>query len=328
MKLVTKFYRGTILESFHVGYAVAIDENGELLFTAGDPDYPVYIRSAAKPFQTTAVIESGAVEKFKLKDEEIAIMCASHNGESSQIGLVSSILKKIGMAIEDLLCGPHAPLDKLSYEQMIIQGRRITAIHNNCSGTHAGMLAAAKAMGVSTDDYVGQSHPVQKEIYDKVKMYSEKEKIPVAVDNCNAPTYFLPLKNLALTYRKLAEGSDESLRKIYQIMTQHPKQIAGRGRFDTDFISLMNGRAVSKIGSEGIKGIGLRMETGKHIGIAIKVLSGNCEAANSMAIAVMQHIKVLNEDTLKKLENYASPILKSYTDVEVGRVSTEILLDD
>jgi len=328
MKLITKFYRGTILESFHVGYAVVVDEKGETLFSAGDPDYPVFIRSAAAPFQAAAVVESGAVEKFKLNEEEIAMICSSHNAESYHVDLVANILKKADLKIEDLLCGTHSPLDKISYEQLILQGRRATAIHNNCSGKHAGMLAAAKALGLSTENYIGANHPVQQKILEKIKMYSEREKIPTAVDICNAPTYFMPLKNLALMYRKLVDGADESMRKVYHAMTGHPKQIAGRGRFDTDFIIALGGKAVAKIGSDGVRGVGLRTENGRNIGVAIKVLSGNWDAINSMTLAVLKYVKVLDEETLKKLEVYSNPVIKSYTEAEIGKVSTEILLED
>jgi len=129
-------------------------------------------------------------------------------------------------------------------------------------------------------------------------------------------------------YRKLVEGADESLRKVYHAMTAHPKQIAGRGRFDTDFTITLGGRAVAKIGSDGIRGVGLRTENGRNIGIAVKVLSGNWDAVNSMTLAVLKYIKVLDEETLKKLDVYANPVIKSYTDTEIGKVSTEILLED
>ncbi len=326
MILVTKVYTSSIVENFHIGYAVAVDENGDVLFSAGDPEYPVFIRSAAKPFQVVPLLESGAVEKFNLNDKEIAVMCSSHNGEPFHIEAVSNILKKIGMKIDDLLCGIHPPLDRTSYEQMILKGRRATAIYNTCSGKHACMMALSKTLDISPNNYTGPDHPVQKKILEKIKHYSEKDKIPIAVDRCNVPTYFLPLKNIALMYKKLAEGSDEYLQKIVHIMCLHPKHIAGRGRFDTDFITAMSGKGVSKTGSSGVRGVGVRTEDGKYIGIAIKVLSGNGQAADSMAVAIMKHLKLIDEETLEKLDNYYSPVLKNDSDTETGKIETEIVL--
>ncbi|MCK4640687.1 MAG: asparaginase, partial [Candidatus Marinimicrobia bacterium] len=72
MILVSKQYMGDIVESFHIGYAAAVDEKGDIIFSAGEPEYPIFIHSAAKPFQVVALLESGAVDKFNLTDEEIA----------------------------------------------------------------------------------------------------------------------------------------------------------------------------------------------------------------------------------------------------------------
>ena len=326
MILVTKVYTSSIVENFHIGYAVAVDEKGDVLFSAGDPEYPVFIRSAAKPFQVVPLLESGAIEKFNLNDKEIAVMCSSHNGEPFHIEAVSNILKKINMKIDNLLCGIRPPLDRASYEQMILKGRRATAIHNTYSGKHACMMALSKILDISPNNYIDFNHPVQKKILEKIKHYSEKDKIPIAVDRCNAPTYFLPLKNIALMYKKLAEGSDEYLQKIVHIMCLHPKYIAGRGRFDTDFITAMSGKGVSKTGSSGVQGIGIRTEDGKYIGIAIKVLSGNKQAADSMAVTIMKHLKLIDEETLKTLDNYYSPVLKNDSVTETGKIETEIVL--
>jgi len=327
MILVAKQYRGNVVESFHIGYAVAVNDKSEVIFSAGETEYPVFIQSAASPFQTSVLLESGAVEKFKLNDEDIAICCSSHNGETYQAEAVASLLKKIGMSIENLLCGVHPPYDKTSYEQLILQGRRATALHNACSGTHAGMLAIAKALDVVAGSYNGVEHPVQQRIIDKIKHVSEKAKIPMETDNCNTPTFFLPLFNLALMYRKLAEGADECLQKIFHVMNMHPKHLAGKGRFDTDFTTALHGKGVSKYGCEGVRGIGIRTDSG-HTGIAIKVLSGSWKAADSMSVAVLKHLKLLDEETLVKLEKYELPSLRSHSEETIGHIETEIIIDE
>jgi len=328
MLLVTKFYRGSVIESFHIGYATAVNENGEVLFSAGDPEYPVFTLGLAKPFQVVPLLEDGGIDKFKLSDEEIAVMCSDHNGEAHHVEAVSGILKKLGLGIDDLHCGVHPPLDKMSYEQMILKGRRATALYNSCSGTHAAMLALSKAMDVSPVNYEIENHPVQQRIFEKIKHYSEKEKVPIAKDNCGTPTFFLPLRNIAIMYNKLVHGVDEFLQKIVHIITLHPKTVAGKGRFDTEFISAMSGKGISKIGSDGVRGIGVRTEDNQYIGLAIKVLSDNRQALDSMSVAVLKQMRLLDEETAKKLEEYHVCQLTSHGDQEIGRVETEIVVND
>ncbi|MFH1214335.1 MAG: asparaginase [Candidatus Neomarinimicrobiota bacterium] len=327
MLLVSKFIRGTAVESFHIGYATVVDENGSALFSAGDPEYPIFIGSVAKPFQAVAMLESGAMEKFNFTDEELAVICSSHNGEHYHVELVNSILKKIDLSIDNLLCGIHPPLDRQTYEQLAIQGRRPTAVHNANSGAHAGMLAIAKALNLEISNYTEINHPVQQKIFEKIKLYSGKERIPVAVDNSNAPTYFMPLHNLAMMYKKLVEGNDDYLRRVFHSISLHPKLIGGRGRFDTDFGALMAGRGVSKIGLEGVRGIGLRNDENNPVGVAIKVLSGSWEACDSMTVAVLKHTRLIDDETTKKLDGYFNSVVKSYTDVEVGKFVTEVIVE-
>jgi len=327
MLLVSKFIRGNAVESFHIGYAVIVDENGGVIFSAGDPEYPIFIDATAKPFQTIAMLESGAMEKFNFSDEEMALMCATHNGEHYHLDLVNSILKKLDLSIDNLLCGIHPPLDRQTYEQLAIQGRRPTALHNAHSGAHAGMLAIAKILKHDLSNYTEVNHPVQQLIFEKIKLYSGKDRIPVAVDNSNAPTYFMPIYNLAMMYKKLVEGSDDYLRRVFHSMSLHPKLIGGRSRFDTDFGVLMSGRGVSKIGLEGVRGIGLRNDENNPIGVAIKVLSGSWEACDSMAVAVLKHMHLIDDETAKKLDNYLNAVVKSYTDVEIGKLVTEVIVE-
>ncbi|MCK9243805.1 MAG: asparaginase [Candidatus Neomarinimicrobiota bacterium] len=327
MLLVSKFVRGSAVESFHIGYAVVVDENGGVLFSAGDPEYPIFIDAAAKPFQAIALLESGAMEKYNFSDEELALICATHNGEHYHIDLANSILKKLDLSIDNLHCGIHPPLDRQSYEQLAIQGRRPTALHNANSGSHAGMLAIAKVLKYELSNYTEINHPVQQKIFEKIKLYSGKERIPVAVDNSNTPTYFIPIYNLAMMYKKLVEGGDDHLRRIFHSMSLHPRMIGGRGRFDTDFGALMGGRGVSKVGAEGVRGIGLRNDDNNPIGIAIKVLSGSWEACDSMAVAVLKHMRLIDDETTKKLDNYLNAGVKSYTDAEVGKYVTEVIVE-
>jgi L-asparaginase II len=325
MLLVSKYLRGNTVDNFHIGCAVAVDERGDLIFAAGEPDYPIFIRSAAKPFQAAAILEAKAPEKFNLNEEELAIICASHIGEAHHIDTVSNILKKIGIPLDQLACNVQHPLDRSSYEQLILRGGRPSKLHNTCSGEHAGMLAMAKALDFDPNDYFQANHPVQLKIYEKIKLYAQFDKMPTAADNCGAPTYFMPLRNLALMYKKLVNAEDEYLRRVYHVLTLHPRMIAGRNQLDTDLTQLLSGRGVAKSGSEGVRAIGIRNDEGKAIGIAIKVQSGNMEACDSMTLTVLKYLQLIDDETLKKLENYHAPTVKGANEIEISKLQTELI---
>ena len=54
-------------------------------------------RSANKPIQAMAFVESGAVERFGLGNEHIALACASHSGEKRHVETVRAWLAKVGL---------------------------------------------------------------------------------------------------------------------------------------------------------------------------------------------------------------------------------------
>ena len=174
MLLVSKLIRGNAVDSFHIGYAVVVDENGEILFAAGDPEYPIFIGAAANPFQAVAMLESEALEQFNFNDEELALMCGTHTGEHYHLDVINSILKKMDLNIDNLLCGVHPPLDRQTYEQLAIQGRRPTALHNVNSGAHAGMLAISKALKYDLSYLTESYHPAQQKIFEKIKQLGAK----------------------------------------------------------------------------------------------------------------------------------------------------------
>ena len=81
MAISCRVTRGELTESIHVAFAVVVDKNRQVIFSTGDPNYLTCIRSSLKPFQAAAAIKAGAVDSAKFNDKEIALMCASHQGE-------------------------------------------------------------------------------------------------------------------------------------------------------------------------------------------------------------------------------------------------------
>jgi len=162
--LVVEVTRGDMVESRHRAAAAILDRTGKVIEAWGDIARPVYGRSATKPIQALALIESGAADHYGLGEVEIALTCASHNGEPRQVAAVTAWLARVGLGVADLECGAHLPYDEDSVAAMIRAGAKPTAAHNNCSGKHAGFLTTARHLGEPTRGYIAWDHPVQQRV--------------------------------------------------------------------------------------------------------------------------------------------------------------------
>ncbi len=72
-------YRGGLLESEHRG-SVAVVRDDALWWGIGDPDEPIWTRSAIKPFQAQPLLCRGAVDRLELTASELCVTSASHDG--------------------------------------------------------------------------------------------------------------------------------------------------------------------------------------------------------------------------------------------------------
>ncbi|MDP6338744.1 MAG: asparaginase [Candidatus Marinimicrobia bacterium] len=324
MPILSKVMRGDFIESIHVAYGATVDAEGEIVFSTGDPHYLTGVRSSLKPFQAAATVKSGAVDAADFSEDELALMCASHNGEAIHVKTVQSMLDKLEYTTDQLKCGRHAPYDRESHESLIKNDGEMSPLHNNCSGKHAGMLALSKFLAVDPKDYIHKKHPVQRAIFAQVKEYTGLDQLSTAIDGCSAPTPFLTLALTAKLFQQLASGSYPELDKLYRAMTAYPYLVAGKGRFDTDFISAMSGRAVCKVGGEAIRGFGIRNSDGTILGCAVKVLDGNMRALHPASMAFLNEMDLLTHEENKALQQYREPILKNHRKIQVGKISTGI----
>ena len=323
MVIKCEVHRNTEIESVHQVYGVAVDSNGKILFSSGDPHYITCIRSSLKPFQTSVCVETGAADAFGFTDKELAVMCASHNGEKIHTSTISGILGKIDIDSSYYKCGVHSPYDKKTKITIFRDGKDFNSLHNNCSGKHAGMLATAKHLGCDLNEYLQSQHPVQKKIVSALEQYTEQSGFVFGTDGCSAPTPFLSLYGIAILYQKLASGNYPVLSRLYDAMVTHPYLVAGRERFDTDFIEAMSGRAVTKVGGEGVRGLGIRQKNGNVIGIALKVLDGNQRANPVATMLLLGHLKLLTESESQKLEKYEKTKLLNHRKIHVGNITAE-----
>jgi len=86
--ILIKIYRGNLVENIYRGDIAIVDKAGNHTLSVGDNEKITYWRSSAKPIQVIPVIYSGAADRYKLTDKEIAIMALSHNSEEKHIKLV------------------------------------------------------------------------------------------------------------------------------------------------------------------------------------------------------------------------------------------------
>ena len=324
MKIVCNVTRGKEVESYHEVYATALDEEGKIILSVGDPDYITCIRSALKPFQASAAILEGATEEAGFISEEIALMCASHNGEKVHVQTAMKMAQKLGLHASQYECGTHPPYDKRTREEVRKLNTTFTPFHNNCSGKHSGMLSLAKKLKIDPSGYTHIEHPVQRTIFKQIKKLTGHNHFPHGIDGCSAPTPFLSLKTIASLFQKLGSGIYPELTEAYRAMIKHPYLIGGQKRFDTDFNSTLNGRGICKVGGEAIRGIVLKTTKYGLIGIVIKVLDGNQRAIEVATMATLKHLKVLKEEENKKLLQYNSKPLYNHRKIHIGEIKAEI----
>jgi L-asparaginase len=303
-----RLLREGLVESLQYAQAVVCDRRGRVLSVAGESSHATFVRSPLKPFQALAAISSGVLERYQLTDRDLAIMCASHAGEMSQIRQVFNILWRAELEPGNLRCP--------------IPAGRTSPLEHNCSGKHAGMLAVCKAHNWPLDNYLDRHHPIQRNILQK---FADLLKMPAdefiaAHDDCGAPTYLLQLDQMATLYAHLASGDSLDLERIVRAMTHHPEWIAGEGRFDTELMKLSQGELVSKAGAEGIQCIG---RVGEGMGLAIKANDGSSRAKYATALYLLKQLGWISPATFETM---------AATFINVGRftrldITGELVMD-
>ena len=331
--------RGAITESRHRGHIVVAEPDGNIIAYAGSPQNVTFLRSSAKPFQALPLLVSGAAERFGFTDREVALVCASHNGEPIHTELAASMLQKIGLGPEALKCGLHEPYSVEVAARLRLQGQAPNVLQNNCSGKHAGMLAVAKHLGAPTENYDSPENPVQKAIAETVSQFSgvPLTDIAVAVDGCGAPVFGITVKAMALAFARLVSPprtfdkvTREACERIVRVMNAYPELIGGTSdRLDTEIMRAAPGRLVSKVGAEGVYTAGIKPseEWPNGLGLAIKIEDGDDRRARpTVVIESLRQLGVLSDESLDALSRYAFfPVLNRRGDL-VGEVIASFTL--
>jgi L-asparaginase II len=319
-----------VVESVHRVAACAVDARGTVVYAAGDIDTPVYLRSAAKPFIAAAVVASGAAARFGFGPRELATMAASHNGEPEQVDVVRGILGAVGLDAGALQCGVHAPSYEPAAAALAAAGENPTALHHNCSGKHAGILAACVHLGYDVATYLAPEHPMQERILALAAraLGLPVSDLPIGVDGCGIPVFAAPLRAAALAYARfatldgLSDADAAALETVRRAMAAAPFYVAGTGRFDTALIEATGGRIVCKAGAEGVHGDALVRE---GLGLVVKVVDGGAGRAIPPAVmAMLDQLGALEATEPAALEAFAAPPLRNAAGRVVGALETRL----
>jgi L-asparaginase II len=331
--------RGSITESRHRGHIVAIDADGQIVAQLGVPHTVTFLRSSSKPHQALPLITSGAADRFGFTEKEVAICCASHNGEAIHTETVAGMLKKIGLDMSALKCGVHEPYSAEAARALRERGEQPTVLHNNCSGKHTGMLALALHLNAPTDTYDEPSNPVQLNIVRRIAQFSgvPVEDVAVGIDGCGVPTFGVTVRAMALMYARLVappvdfdDATRQACRRIVSAMAKYPEMIGGRAeRLDTIVMQAAQGKLISKVGAEGVYTAGVLPcnEWPRGLGLALKIEDGEDRRARpTVVIESLRQLGVLKNEALEAVKPYASSTIHNRRGDTVGEVQASFEL--
>jgi L-asparaginase II len=317
--ILIELTRRALVESRHAGAVAVVRATGEVVAAVGDIAAPVFPRSAIKPLQAIACVESGAADRFGFGAREIALASASHSGTPAHTALALSMLEHAGLTPKALACGVHEPMDPATAREVIRSGGTASVLHHNCSGKHVAMLATAVHESEPTDGYWRPDHPVQVRI---ARVLADLTGCPLGpdvrgIDGCSVPNWAIPLSGLAQAFARFATaegvgaGRAAACRRIAEACTAHPDLVAGPGRLNTLLMARLPGKVLLKSGAEGVY-CGALPERG--LGFAIKIDDGAQRAAEAVVVQLIArfHPEVASLGPPAQLTNWRG--------VEVGRM--------
>jgi L-asparaginase II len=319
-------WRGAMVESRHRGSFAVVDADGRVIEARGDVERLVYARSAIKPLQALPLIETGAADALAVADEELALACASHGGEPRHVSTVAGWLARLGLSERDLECGAHPPSHAPSARALFAERREPTALHNNCSGKHTGMLATCVHMREPTHGYIALEHPAQRRV---IQVLSEMCSLglshaPRGIDGCGLPQLGIPLTALARAFARFAAPERlpplraAACRRLAAAMIAHPFMVAGSGRFCTRALEAARGKAVVKTGAEGVF---IAAIPGRGFGIALKIDDGAARAAEvAMAALLIRHAG-FDETEARAFQSFTRPTISNVAGLPVGQLA-------
>lgn len=250
--VVAEIVRSDVVEGRHYGSIVALDTGGEVDWSVGMVDEPVFARSCNKPVQALGMVRAG----LDLPPDLLALACASHSGEPFHIQGVRRILAGAGLDESALQTPLDYPSDDLAKEAIIRAGGTKESILMNCSGKHAAMLATCVVNDWDTATYLAPDHPLQVVIADTWAELTGEQVAHVAIDGCGAPLLSASLIGLARAFRTLAVATDGPEARIAEAIRSHPENVSGTRRDELTLLRAIPG-AIGKAGAESCYAVAL-----------------------------------------------------------------------
>jgi L-asparaginase II len=313
-------HRGGTLENIHFGAVAVSNAAGRIVASAGDAHWLTFTRSTLKALQALPFMEGGGPAHFGFGAPELAMLCASHNGEPMHVERVEAMLAKAGVGYQRLQCGCHVPMfaelgiapAPAAYDER----------HHNCSGKHAGFVAHCVQHGLPLDTYLAPAHPLQQAIRRDVAAAAglDEDDLRMGIDGCSAPNYAMPLSALARGYARLATGARDaqfgaSFALLADAMVAHPELVSGTGRNDLAFMQAGRGDWVTKVGADGVQVVASRS---RGEAVAIKVIDGSKPALYAATVEALEQLGWLDDGQRVALEPWRVRDLLSVKGTVVG----------
>jgi L-asparaginase II len=322
--------RNGVEESVHRGDIVEVDIGGRMHRALGDPDHPVNLRSAAKPFALLALLEAGGLREFELEPPELAIMTGSHSGEDLHVRTLQALYRRTGLSQAMLATGTEGmPMDGLTAARLARDGERPGEIRHMCSGYHTAFLLLARIKGWPLEEYWLDDHPTQQAAREVIarSFGVAPSRMVTSIDGCGVPTFAFPLREIAKAYAFLADpesvrsddarsGLAASVAIVRNAMLAHPEMVGGsRERLDTSVMKALPGRLVAKGGAEGLRcyailpGPRAKGSSAAPSGLALKIEDGGAtdRATSAASVEALVQAGVLDGQALRVLARYHRP---------------------
>jgi L-asparaginase II len=338
--VLVEAWRGNAVESLHAGALAVVDADGAVVCALGDIAKPIFPRSAIKLLQALPLVASGAADRFGLNDEELALACASHGGEPAHTRTAASMLAKARMDVSALECGTHWPYFDAATRALAAQGESPSALHNNCSGKHAGFVCFGCHIGGNTDDrrrgflsgYVRPDHAVMREVTAAVQATTgyDLARTAAGTDGCSIPTFAIPLRHLAQAFARAGSGIGLSAehagaaRRLRQAVARAPFMVAGSGRFDSRVMEHLGERVFCKVGAEGVYCAALPAQ---GLGVAIKIDDGtSARACELVMAAVIEALVPLDATEAAFIGEFSHVQMRNWNGLPVGSLRASAAL--
>ncbi len=310
--VLCRVLRGGLEESSHRGTWVAIDGGGRVIAAYGDPDRPTFARSTLKSLQAVPLVRSGAAARFGVTDDELALALASHSGEPIHTDRVAAWLARLGLDHRALRCGAQP-------RPGLVPAGAETALHNNCSGKHAGFLTVARHLNVDPATYLDPDGEVHALVAAAVHEFTGTDPalVPTAVDGCNAVTYRLPLRSLARGVLQIALGACPPLPAA---AAAYPEMVGGSsGRLCTELLRATGGALFPKLGAEGV----YVAATARNGGVALAMTcdDGSTRGYEVLLVELLQRLELLTAAEAAAVAAWGDPTIRNWSGHPVGSVA-------